>query len=274
MLTELTENNMALRNKSSKHDSNFDLDSYLEKKSSEETFQAPKAEPKEKKSSNFLRNLSLIVIAGLASVLWYYDWSPREAVAGIFGSTEPDLVVIETPGNESVILLPPTTPETPVVISNERIARLEESAVALANSEELERLTEESIALAMEAAFAALEGLEGLQGLEGLESLEALEGLEGLEGLEVLAGEAALEALSNIDFSEIDIVSGTSVSEVSSIEQYSQELSELNITQFDNESIELLQQAGIPISFLSQLNQAGLLERLDANEIVQLFEDN
>lgn len=282
---------MSIRNRPRK-DPNFDLDNYLIEKSNEEFDSETTDHQEEKKSSGFFRNASLVVAAVLASVLWYYDWSPSNVYAAIFGGPETNAVVLESAGGENILVLPPadasgeivivdggngenilvlppSVEETPIIINSESIAALEQAAVEFATSEEIERLTEESIALALDAAFAALEGIQGVEGIEGLESLEAL---EGLEELGQLAEVAAIEALNNIDFSEIQIETGQT--NISDFDRYSRELSALNINQFDGESIRSLHEAGIPVSFLSRLNQVGLLDRLDADEIIDLFEEN
>ncbi len=275
---------MSMRNKSSRNSDNFDFDSYLEEKSNPEIGQENSQNQKSKKKpTNFFRNFSLIVAVALMTVLWYYDWNPREAVSSIFGSSEPEIVVIDAPLDGSVIVIPDETgTEGVVVIENQgqaqtlegQIAGLEQAAVDFATSEELERLTEQSIAVALQAAFTALENLETIEldGLEGLESLEALEGLEGFEGFEIAINEAALEALENIDFSGFDIQVGSTNN--ASFDQYYREIGELRITQFEGESIRELHEAGIPISFLSKLNDAGLLDRLDAEEIIELFQED
>ncbi|MBO6795176.1 MAG: hypothetical protein JJ895_14800 [Balneolaceae bacterium] len=267
---------MSTRNKH-QHNNNFDLDQFLEDKANgEESAFTPEEEPGE--SSNFFRNASIIVVAILGMVLWFYDWNPRAAYAGIFGSDSGEPVVTEVV-NRNVNVVTPPTPPAPPVTDAARLAQLERSAVAVANSEEIERLTEQSVALAMESAFRALESfekmdfsnLEGLGDLEGLEGLERLEGLEGLENFGVLAEQAALDALQNIDFSQIQFETGAT--NVASFEQFSNELSELSIDQFSDEDLRSLHNAGIPTSFLSKLNDVGLLDRLDADEIIDLFEE-
>lgn len=78
--------------------------------------------------------------------------------------------------------------------------------------------------------------------------------------------------MENIDFSGFQIETGSS--NTADFEQYTRELTELDINQFDDESIRSMHEAGIPASFLSQLNQAGLLDRLNANEIIQIFQED
>ena len=274
---------MSLRNRSSKNNSEFNLDNYLEEKSTESyTTDAPD-QREEKKPSNLFRNASLIVFAALASVLWYYDWNPREAIAGVFGGSEPEYVILENPSADGAVIVIPPNSNSENLINLEtqaaeaaraaEIALAEINSAEIINSEEIERLTEQSIAIALDAALAALEGLGNLdlEGLENLESLEALEGLEGLENFEVTINEAALEALENIDFSNIQIQTGSTNSP--DFDQFSREMAALNINQFDNESIRNMHEAGIPISFLSKLDQAGLLDRLNADEIIQIFQE-
>ena len=271
---------MATRNRK-KTPSDFDLDSYLDEKANEsDAFQSHETPPvNEKKSGSFFRNLFLVLGVSVLGVLWYYDWSPREAISGIFGSSEPEVVFVDSPsGLETIVIAPPNTNSGEIlIVDGETVSQLEQSAFELATSEEFERLTEESVALALEAAFNALEGLQGLESLEGLEGLESLESLEGLEGLEELEGfemainEAALEALSNLDFSGFEFQLENLNAQ--SFDLYYGEIGELGITKFSGEEIRSLYDAGVPSSFLSKLQTAGLLDRLDSNEIIEIFKD-
>ena len=259
---------MSTRNKSNRND-NFDLDQFLEDKANGQE-STPEIEESTTQKSNFFKNTLIVLVAIFGIVLWYYDWNPREAYAGIFGSDTNDPVVSEVTATFPETPAPPLPPQP----TSDRIAQLERSAVEMAQSEELERLTEQSVALAMESAFRALESIENIDfsNLEGLEGLEGLEELEGLEGLGVFAEQAALQALQNIDFSQIQIETGTT--NIANFEQFSREVAEQSIDQFSEEDLRSLHSAGIPASFLSQLNDVGLLDRLDANEIIDLFEDN
>lgn len=261
---------MSTRNRPQRNE-NFDLDQFLEDKASGSESNSQEPEVQEpSKIAGFFRNTLIVLVAIFGLILWYHDWNPRQAYVSIFGSETNEPVVIESTNSFPEVPAPPV----PVSPNADRIAELERSAVALAQSEELERLTEQSVALALESAFEALGSLENMDfsGLEGLESLEALEGLEGLEGFEVFAEQAALEALRNIDFSQIEIETGTT--NLASFEQFSRELTEKSIDQFTDEELRTLHSAGVPSSFLSQLNDVGLLDRLDAEEIIALFEDN
>jgi hypothetical protein len=271
---------MALRNRP-RNDDSFDLDSYLEEKSSEtQSSEGPSPQQKEKKPSNFFRNATLIVAATLASVLWYFDWNPQQAVAGIFGGSEPEIVVIDGTSDGSVIVIPEgASSEGIVMLENQAAEAARAAEIALSelntqeiiNTEEIERLTEQSVALALDAAFLALESLENFD-FEGLEGLEGLEAIEDWEGFEITINEAALEALENIDFSNIQIQpNGLNAA---GFDEYYRQFGELGITQFEGESIRSLYDAGVPTSFLSQLNEVGLLERLNAEEIIQIFQED
>ena len=327
---------------------NFDFDSYLEEKSNEEIFSedSNQNEPEEKEKSYFIRNASLIVATVLASVLWYYDWSPREAVSGIFGSTEPEVEVVNFPfdestvtissaeddvtesvvienlgtsgndavyyygsGNDDVIVLGNSTDGAITITSNSnsedlyrvknpyngeevvflnqpdlentyiydpesgnstRLAELERIGFESTVSEEIAQANSESIGSSLEEAFAGLE--EALAGLEEM-------GFVGIEDLDISTGDVdvsvsdvIIDALSGISFSDIQIESSSG--DAPTLNQFSRELTAMNINQFDSDAIKSLHEAGIPADFLSKLNQVGLLERLDADEIIELFEDN
>lgn len=76
--------------------SEFDLDAYLEEQSNPENFSLGVNQEPEKHHGSGIKNA--IVMTGLiiVSVLWYFDWSPQQTWAGIFGSNENNVVAGQT----------------------------------------------------------------------------------------------------------------------------------------------------------------------------------
>lgn len=105
--------------------------------------------------------------------------------------------------------------------------------------------------------------LAGLQNLEALGGLEALENLEGLE---------ALEALGEIDFSNAtELQNG--MNEMN-MEQYTNELIERNLAGLSAEDIQAYFDAGISPATLARFNDLGLLDQLETQDIIDLFDEN
>lgn len=188
---------MSLRNKTTNSKDSFNLDDYLEEKSSEEFTQKRSIEEKPKKPSNFLRNAALIAVASLASVLWYYDWNPRAAVAGLFGGTEPEVVIMDIPTSDgSVVVIPNGSDSGELLILDTQTAEATERALARTaarNAAETARATERAIARnAAEAARAAEMALA--------RNAEQLVNAEEIERLTQQALRTAFEALEGLEF--------------------------------------------------------------------------
>lgn len=273
----------SFRNSSS--NDQFDLDDYIEQNSHSDT--TPKQEqPIEKSSSSWLKNTMLLVVFGLITLLYFNNWSPSQVYGNIFGVPE------YQDGFNTVI----ETPDGTIVIDNLNNA-------GIAQLEALERL-ENLEGLEVLENLESLEQLENLEVFESLESLEALEAFENLQNFEnedqlrQFALQTAMQALEGIGSSE-DF--GRLIGETAQLEiqQALLELEQLNQTEgnsplqksidsnFDqyNESfanagfstslssndIQKLYNGNVPVSFLQDLDNLNLLDKLSVDSIIEAY---
>ncbi|MEX0719111.1 MAG: hypothetical protein WD059_00495 [Balneolaceae bacterium] len=75
-------------------DPDFDLDTYLEEQSHQET--TTPGEETARKNTYFIKNAALSISLVIASVLWYHNWSPAQAWSSMFGSNESVLTTGQT----------------------------------------------------------------------------------------------------------------------------------------------------------------------------------
>lgn len=245
-------------NRSNNND-DFNLDDYIREKSTET--KQPTSEPDQKSSgfTKFIRT-GLFALSVLAFIIMFnYDWNPVKVYEAFWGTDETSEALVGEGAQfpEVVTPQPPSTPPLPPTLPPDRVASLEQAAVNFAESEELRQLTEQSISLALESALAALQNLEGLEDLESLENLGEL---------------AALEALENIDFSTIEINFDQNADALS-LDAYTKELHEAGIEQFSESDLIELREAGIPSDFVIQLQEIGILSKLDTAELIRLFKE-
>tara|TARA_R110000868_G_scaffold304437_16_gene565259 strand:- start:35189 stop:36058 length:870 start_codon:yes stop_codon:yes gene_type:complete len=283
---------MAQRNTHRKNnsDDHFDLDGYINEKSNPEVESTSENVEGEGKSS-WLKNSMLIFGFILISLLYFNNWSPKQVYGNIFGVDEYQErfeVVQQAPNSPKIVS---NLPSSENIAGLEELKRLEELE-QLGNLEGLERLNE------LENLGAELESLEGLEGLENLESsLEGLENLGESNELRKFALETAMEALNGIQASgqfgnEIQLGIQEAMKELealnelenikveklvtdathvnSSFTEYSNQLNEIGISnKFTNSDIQKLHQANVPPSFLQQLNNLNLLEKLAVDSIIE-----
>ncbi len=289
---------MAQRNSYRKNqpEDHFNLDDYIKEKSgsSEKIFSE---EQEDTEKSSWLRNAALLTVFGFMTLLYFNNWSPMQVYGNIFGVEKYQAGFVAPNDNSSIIVLNGSGEESTI-----RISGLTGTESTIITEGELSRITEN----ALSNAFQALEGLESLESLESLEELENLEssfaGLENLEEMNELrtfALETAMEALRGIGDSEEfgqEVQSGIQealrelqnlqqsesigtdqlVSDATTINasftQYSDELTGLGITDiFSNSDILKLHQAKVSTSFLKQLDDLNLLEKLDADSIIEAY---
>ncbi|MEQ9310280.1 MAG: hypothetical protein RLN90_12570 [Balneolaceae bacterium] len=289
---------MAQRNSYQKNDrqNNFDLDDYINEKSNptEDSFSK---ETELEKSSSWVKNSLLILGLAIVTLLYFNNWSPTQVYGNIFGVEEyqnriSDPIII----NEGDL-----TPEE-LEAATAGLAKLLELEVLeqfgnLDNLESLENLE----GLESLEELSNLESLEGLQNLES--SLSNLENLEEMNELRTFALETAMEALRGIGESEefaetvggaaqlgikealkelenLREIEGNGVEQVItdatnaniSLSEYSNQLTEAGISDaFNSTDIQNLHQANIPFTYLAQLNELKLLEKLDTNSIIEAF---
>ncbi len=163
----------------------------------------------------------------------------------------------------------------------------------LAKLQELQKLGELE-GLAKLGALQNLQGLEALQELESLQDLEsdlagienleqtndirifaletAIEALKGIENSEAFGSEAQLgfqealkelESLREIENTDFDQAVSDPTNLTSSFQEYSDELTELGISNlFEESDLQKLHHANVPSTFLKQLEELNLIEKL------------
>jgi hypothetical protein len=88
---------MSTKYKNTPNDPNFDLDEYIREKSEEEgelSFDAISEEPED---GSAFKNAILIFMVFTAAYLWYYDWSPSQAWASVFGGDNVEVFINPAP---------------------------------------------------------------------------------------------------------------------------------------------------------------------------------
>lgn len=116
--------------------------------------------------------------------------------------------------------------------------------------------------------------LEALEALESLEGLAELENLAGLEALEELAKLSALEALSNLENPSFIQVENNSTEFPASLEDYDTQLNEAGLSdKFDAETVANLFDAKVPIPVLKTLNDNDLLNTFDISSLIEGYKN-
>lgn len=263
-------------------DPNFNLDDYINERSTSKDEYSSNQEPIERKS-RFFKNTVIIIGFGVISLFYLNNWSPEQFYGNIFG-VEKSQTGFEPAQQESNI--------------NELLGSLsnDPSIAGLSDLKELQNLGD------------ALQDLEGLEKLDGLENLEQLKTLESsLAGLEYLdeatirnfALETAMEALNGIQESgefgtEIQVSIQDAIKELervresesigseqvvvntseinSSLNHYSDELKaskiEMNLSSSD---IQKLYDAKVPISTIKKLDDLNLLDKIGIDSITKAY---
>lgn len=116
--------------------------------------------------------------------------------------------------------------------------------------------------------------LEALEALESLEGLAELENLAGLEALEELAKLSALEALSNLENPSFIQVENNSTEFPASLEDYDTQLNEAGLSdKLDTETVAKLFDAKVPVPVLKTLNDNDLLNTFDISSLIEGYKN-
>lgn len=274
---------MALRNSHKKNssDDHFDLDDYINEQSRGGEESNLHETDNEFKSSRF-KNTLLIIGLVFFTILYFNDWSIKQ-VLGINDYQEVSVTSQFAPNNDIIVT-----------------GNIDEATlVELAKLQELGKLE----------GLAKLGVLQNLQGLEALEELESLRDLEsdlaGIENLEqpndirIFALETAIEALKGIENSnafgnevqlgfqealkeleglrelenaDFDQALADASNQISSYQEYATELTDLGISSyFEVSDLQKLHQANVPSTFLKQLDELNLIEKLDTDSIIEAY---
>ncbi len=277
---------MALRNSHKKNNSDdqFDLDNYINEKSTGESENLHYDAPLDSKSSRF-KNTVLIIGLVFFTILYFNDWSIKQ----VFGFND----------YQEVTTTSQLSPNGDILVTG----NVDDATLAgLAKLQELQKLGELE-GLAKLGALQNLQGLEALQELESLQDIESdLAGIENLEqpnDIRIFALETAIEALKGIENSgafgseaqlgfqealkeleslreientDFDQTVSDPTNLTSSFQEYSDELTELGISNiFEESDLQKLHQANVPSTFLKQLEELNLIEKLSTDSIIEAF---
>lgn len=269
---------------------NFDLDNYIEEKanSGQQAYQSKsKSEPKK---SNWFKNTMLLFGFGILTLLYFNNWNPLQVYGNIFGIDKYQAGYVAPSPEPFVIEVSPENGAQIVNLSElERLAELKsleelESLEGLSELSELERLSELE---ELQNSMAGLENMEEMNELREFALRTAMEALEGI-GNSPEFGEAIGEAgqlgiqealnelrtLRGIEQSEAEQLAEQAREVNSSFTEYSEELAELGLDEnFDNSSLLKFHEAKIPSSFLQQLDELGLLDKITTDGIIQAYQE-
>ncbi len=271
----------------------FNLDEYInEKANSGKHNDQLESETKPEKSSWF-RNTVLLFGFGILTLLYFNNWNPLQVYGNIFGiekyqagyvAPAPDPLVIEiNPGNGAQVVNMNELEKLAELSSLEGLESLSELE-GLAELGELERLSE------LEELESSISGLENMEEMNELRefalrtAMEALEGIGNSPEFGEVIGEAsqlgiqeALEELRNlreVELSGAERVAEEALDVNSSFIEYSSELTRLGLNEkFDDSSLQKFHDAKIPTSFLQQLEQLGLLDKVETDDIVKAYQE-
>ena len=60
---------------------------------------------------------------------------------------------------------------------------------------------------------------------------------------------------------------------VNNFDQFSKELQERNIDQFNNDDLRAMYDAGVSATFIAQLHEAGVLELFNSEQLIEIFNE-
>lgn len=282
--------------RTSNSDDNFNLDDYIREKSdSEGQSDHFESENNEGKSSWF-RNTVLLLSFGVVTLLYFNNWNPLQVYGNIFGiekyqagyvapAPEPPepLVIKVNPGNGAQVVNLSELEKLAELKSLEGLRALQELE-ALSELAELERLGELE---ELENSLAELESTEEMNKLREFALKTAMEALEGIgnspefgeaigEASQIGIQEALreLEKLRELEISEAGELAEQARNVNSSFVEYSSELTNAGLDdKFNNSTLQKFYEANVPASFLKQLDQLGVLEKMDADNIIKAYQE-
>ncbi|GAB5408613.1 MAG: hypothetical protein BalsKO_09780 [Balneolaceae bacterium] len=304
----MAQRNSYRKNNSKDH---FDLDNYINEKSNPEVDSSSQPVDLEKKSSWLKNSVLIFGLALITLLYFnnWSPKQVYGNIFGIEESqTGSEGPVIVSGGNLTSEELEATIAGLAKLEELKRLEQLGglanlEALEGLESLEALEGLENLEVLEGLES-LENLESLEGIANLSELESsLEGLENLEEMNELRTFALETAMEALNSIGESEefgeavgnaaqlgiqealkelenlrslevssSDQVARDAASVNTSLVEYSTELSEAGISEvFNSSDVQKLHQANIPSSFLQQLDDLNLLEKLDTDSIIEAY---
>ncbi len=276
----------------SNSDDNFDLDNYIEEKANSGNREQFKESKSPEQKSNWFKNALILSVFGFTTLLYFNDWSPKQVYGNIFGIEEYQAGYVA-----------PSSSTQPVTTDLQPGA--ERQLVDLSRLEELSKLER----LEGLESLEGLEGLEGLAEIEGLENLEAsianLESMEEMNELREFALSTAMEALAGISESdefgnaigeaaqlgiqealrELEALREQELLDAENLAEqarelnqgfidYSGELAKLGLDEkFNNSSLQKLLEANVPTSFLQNLDERGLLEKMTTDGIIKAYQE-
>ncbi|MBO6524637.1 MAG: hypothetical protein JJ971_12475 [Balneolaceae bacterium] len=272
---------------------NFDLDNYIEEKanSEQQTYQS-KSESLPKKSSWF-KNTMLLFGFGILTLLYFNNWSPLQVYGNIFGIEKYQAGYVAPSSEAGTPLVIELNPENGAQIVDlrdlENLSELEgletlRELGGLSELSELERLSELE---ELQNSMAGLENMEEMNELREFALRTAMEALEGI-GNSPEFGEAIGEAsqlgiqealkelrrLRETELSGAELVAEEAREVNSSFIQYSDELTRLGLSEkFNDSSIQSFHEAKVPSSFLQQLNELGLLDKVSSESIIKAYQE-
>ncbi|MEX0610033.1 MAG: hypothetical protein WD016_07260 [Balneolaceae bacterium] len=261
-------------------DSDFDLDTYLEEQSSQNN--AGKIEPDVHDNTRFFKNTLLTFAVILASVLWYFDWSPAQAWAGIFGDTNDNVTV----GSNTVapnigvnipsIEIPriPTIPTFPFSEGGTQAADLNMSM-----TEYLTELKELGFLENQVSTFSARQLYNSNIPITYLEELNEAGYLADLSFVHITNYYQSQVPISYLDqvreagfYDDLSFVDITNYYQHNVPMQYLKELDDAGyLVDLSFVHVTNYYQAGVTTEFLDQLKETGLYDDLNFLDVVDLY---
>lgn len=263
---------------------NFDLDDYINEKANSDSSEEYGSEQESHRTSTWFRNTLVVLGFGVVTLLYYNNWSPMQVYGNIFGiekyqaSYTPP--VVEPPLPPTIETLPGTATGIITLQELEELAKLE-SLEGLEALEQLDQLSE------LESSIVGLENTEEMNALREFAlntAMEALEGIGSSSEFSQLVGEASQlgiqEALRELEkLRELELDGAEELAEQArdlnlSFIQYSDELTKIGLNEkFNNSSIQKFYEARIPVSFLQQRDELGLLEEMTTDGIIKAYQE-